>query len=127
MAGGGELGGGGRPKRGKHSKRKTKKRVGFRIDMTPLVDITFLLLTFFMFVTTLTTPQIMDMAVPPETEDVEVAESKLFTIRVRGDGKIFYNQAKDAPLPIILKDLRNQSIKSNLDLKNDINWPFDHI
>ena len=120
MAGGGELGGGGRPKRGKHSKRKTKKRVGFRIDMTPLVDITFLLLTFFMFVTTLTTPQIMDMAVPPETEDVEVAESKLFTIRVRGDGKIFYNQAKDAPLPIILKDLRNQSIKSNLDLKNDL-------
>lgn len=89
MAGGGELGGGGRPKRGKHSKRKAKKRVGFRIDMTPLVDITFLLLTFFMFVTTLTTPQIMDMAVPPETEDVEVAESKLFTIRVRGDGKIF--------------------------------------
>lgn len=46
MAGGGELGGGGRQKRGKHSKRKTKKRVGFRIDMTPLVDITFLLLTF---------------------------------------------------------------------------------
>lgn len=26
-----------------------KKRVGFSIDMTPLVDITFLLLTFFMF------------------------------------------------------------------------------
>lgn len=26
-----------------------KKRVGFLIDMTPLVDITFLLLTFFMF------------------------------------------------------------------------------
>jgi len=26
-----------------------KKRVGFTIDMTPLVDITFLLLTFFMF------------------------------------------------------------------------------
>jgi len=25
MAGGGELGGGGRPKRGKHSKRKAKK------------------------------------------------------------------------------------------------------
>jgi len=42
MAGGGELGGGGgRPKRGKHSKRKPKKRLGFRIDMTPLVDITF--------------------------------------------------------------------------------------
>jgi biopolymer transport protein ExbD len=121
MAGGGDLGGGGgRPKRGKQSKRKKKKRVGFRIDMTPLVDITFLLLTFFMFVTTLTTPQIMDMAVPPETEDVKVAESKLFTVRVRADGKLFYNQAKDAPQPIAMKDLRNQAIKSNLDQKNEL-------
>jgi len=121
MAGGGDLGGGGgRPKRGKHSKRKPKKRLGFRIDMTPLVDITFLLLTFFMFVTTLTTPQVMDMAVPPETEDVEVAESKLFTVRVREDGKIFYNQAKDIPQPIILKELRTKAIKSNLDMKNEL-------
>ena len=29
--------------------RVKKKRVGFVVDMTPLVDITFLLLTFFMF------------------------------------------------------------------------------
>jgi len=50
--GGGALTTGGKPKRGS-SKRKTKKRVGFRIDMTPLVDITFLLLTFFMFTTTM--------------------------------------------------------------------------
>ena len=121
MAGGGDLGGGGgRPKRGKNSKRKAKKRVGFRIDMTPLVDITFLLLTFFMFVTTLTTPQVMDMAVPPETEDIEVAETKLFTVRVREDGKIFYNQAKDIPLPILMKELRVKAIKSNLDLKNEL-------
>ncbi|MPM39407.1 hypothetical protein SDC9_86040 [bioreactor metagenome] len=35
------------------SKKKVKvKRVGFAIDMTPLVDITFLLLTFFMFTAT---------------------------------------------------------------------------
>lgn len=71
MAGGGSLGGGHKPKRGKHSKRKSKKRVGFVLDMTPLVDITFLLLTFFMFTTTMATPQVMEMSVPPE-QDVEV-------------------------------------------------------
>jgi biopolymer transport protein ExbD len=60
------------------------------------------------------------MAVPPETEDVEVAESKLFTVRVREDGKIFYNQAKDIPQPIILKELRTKAIKSNLDMKNEL-------
>ena len=57
MAGGGEsLGGGPKQKRGKSGKRKGKKRVGFRLDMTPLVDITFLLLTFFMLTTSMTTP-----------------------------------------------------------------------
>ena len=34
------------------SKKVKAKRVGFTIDMTPLVDITFLLLTFFMFTAT---------------------------------------------------------------------------
>jgi biopolymer transport protein ExbD len=34
------------------SKKVKAKRVGFSIDMTPLVDITFLLLTFFMFTAT---------------------------------------------------------------------------
>jgi biopolymer transport protein ExbD len=34
------------------SKKVKVKRVGFAIDMTPLVDITFLLLTFFMFTAT---------------------------------------------------------------------------
>ena len=64
MAGGGEaLGGGGKPKRGGGGKRKKKSRVGFRLDMTPLVDITFLLLTFFMLTTSMITPQKMEMFV----------------------------------------------------------------
>ena len=37
------------------SKKVKVKRVGFAIDMTPLVDITFLLLTFFMFTATFKT------------------------------------------------------------------------
>jgi len=47
MAGGGEsLGSGsGKTKRGQ-IKEEVQERIGFRIDMTPMVDITFLLLTF---------------------------------------------------------------------------------
>ena len=79
--GGGGLGKPERAKRGKHSKRKKKKRIGFHLDMTPLVDITFLLLTFFMFTTTMLKPQIMEMRIPPERyEKVEVRESELFSI-----------------------------------------------
>ncbi len=78
-------------KRGKQNNRKKKKRLGFAVDMTPLVDITFLLLTFFMFTTTMLKPQIMEMKIPPESEgEVKIKASELFFLLVREDGKIFY-------------------------------------
>src|SRR4028118_1529226 len=104
MGGGGEsLGGGGHERRGsKANKRKKKKRVGFRLDMTPLVDIAFLLLTFFMLTTTMVTPQVMEMSIPPDTEDVQVAESDLFTLFIRKDGKLFSKNALAPAQPLEL-------------------------
>ncbi|MBK9250021.1 MAG: biopolymer transporter ExbD [Ignavibacteria bacterium] len=119
MAGGGSLGEGReKAKRGKPSKRKKKKRVGFHLDMTPLVDIAFLLLTFFMFTTTMTQPQIMNMSIPPENEEVKVIDKELYTLRIRGDGKIFYNIATDEPQIMELKNLKKMSFEENLKLKN---------
>jgi len=112
MAGGGEaLGGGGGQRRGKKGKRKAKKRLGFRLDMTPLVDITFLLLTFFMLTTSMITPQTMEMSVPPEIDKpVEVKQSELLTIRVRDDGQ---------PTPVTsVKDLMKVVVDQNVALKN---------
>ncbi len=120
MAGGGELGGGQKQRRGSGGKRKAKKRVGFRLDMTPLVDITFLLLTFFMLTTSMITPQTMEMNVPPELDvPVEVPMSKLLTVRVRDDGAIFYNMGKDIPERInALPGLRKIVVDQNVALKN---------
>jgi biopolymer transport protein ExbD len=123
MAGGGSLGGGGKSKRGKSSKRKGKKRVGFFIDMTPLVDITFLLLTFFMFTTTMATPQIMKMAVPPEREvEVEVQESKLFTIMVDELERIFWYPKNDELIETNIKEIRKLAEEQNLrpEVKNEL-------
>ncbi len=116
MAGGGQLGaGGGQPKRGK-SKRKKSKRVGFSLDMTPLVDITFLLLTFFMFTTTMAAPQVLDMTIPPEIDvEVEVRESELLSIFVRDDNKIFWAKGSEDVKGIALKDIQALSEKENLD------------
>ena len=119
MSGGGEgLGGGSRDKRG-HSKRKKKKRIGFKLDMTPLVDITFLLLTFFMFTTTMLKPQIMNMKIPPEwTVDVQVIDKELFTLSLTADNKLYWFigiPGKDNPVEEIqLKDLRAKAIEVNL-------------
>lgn len=111
-------GGGGlsveRAKRGK-KKRKKMKRVGFVLDMTPLVDITFLLLTFFMFTTTMAAPQVMEMSMPPEVnENVDVKASELLTIFVREDDRLFYSEGTEDPQPIELKDIRALAEKQHL-------------
>lgn len=112
-----------RPKRGKQSKRKMAKRLGFRVDMTPLVDITMLLLTFFMFTTTMLRPQIMEMKIPPEStlqgEDVKVRGSELFFILIREDGTVFYQEGHSDgsmgdPQKVTIKKLGDIAVKQNL-------------
>ena len=69
----------------KGKKRKKMRRIGIRIDMTPIVDVAFLLLTFFMLTTTMSRPQTMEINLPPSNTTVEVAESNLLTIRIKED------------------------------------------
>jgi biopolymer transport protein ExbD len=119
MSGGGEgLSAPKRVRRGKSSNRKKSKRIGFKLDMTPLVDISFLLLTFFMFTTTMLKPQIMEMKLPPEMGDVEVRETELFTLYLTGDNKIYwlYMSAKDdnKPEEIQIQNLKAKAVEMNL-------------
>ncbi|MCS7177329.1 MAG: biopolymer transporter ExbD [Candidatus Kapabacteria bacterium] len=107
-----------RERRGGTRHRKKTRRLRYRLDMTPLVDIAFLLLTFFMLTTTLITPQVMEMTIPPERTQVEVRESELLTLRIRADGKVFYNLGNEAPQPIALKDLESLAVRENVRLKN---------
>jgi biopolymer transport protein ExbD len=93
---------------GKGKKKKKKgRRLGVRIDMTPLVDVAFLLLTFFMYTTSMSRPQTMEINLPPDKNvKVEIAESNLMTLRVNDKGVIYWNVALDAPKIIEFKDLR---------------------
>jgi len=102
-------GGGDIPQPRSHAKKKRKKtkRVNIRIDMTPLVDVAFLLLTFFMLTTSMARPQTMEINLPPdENVKVEIAESNLLTIRVSEKGEVFWNIALDAPKKIEFDKLR---------------------
>jgi biopolymer transport protein ExbD len=93
-----------------HSKgKKKKKRAGVRIDMTPMVDVAMLLLTFFMLTTVFNKPQTMELNLPPdETVKVEVAASTLLTIRVAPDMQIYWNMGNEptALKKITFKELR---------------------
>jgi biopolymer transport protein ExbD len=88
-------------------KRRKSKRLGIRIDMTPLVDVAFLLLTFFMLTTSMSRPQTMEINLPPdENVKVEIAESNLMTLRVNDKGNVFWNLGLDEPQPIEFSKLR---------------------
>ena len=86
--------------------RRPKRRVTIRIDMTPMVDIAFLLLIFYMVTTVFSMPQAMEINLPPkdQTEDIDIKESNLLTIRVDELGRFWWNLKIPTPdnLPIYL-------------------------
>ncbi len=91
----------------KKGKKKKKRRVGVRIDNTPMVDVAFLLLTFFMLTTTMNKPQTMEINLPPSNDvTVEVAMSNLMTLLVKEDGSIYWNIGVDPPEKVAFKGLR---------------------
>lgn len=85
-------------KKGGLSGRRPKRRVGIRIDMTPMVDVAFLLLIFFMVTTVFRTPKALEINLPPKDANVNVPESKTMTIRILKDGRLYWKRgAKENP------------------------------
>jgi biopolymer transport protein ExbD len=103
----------GRAKKGKGKKSHKAKRVGVRVDMTPMVDVAFLLLTFFMFTTSLTQPQVMEITMPPNTENIKVPESDLLTLLVRKDESIFWKAGRNPAEPVAFSKLRSLLVARN--------------
>jgi biopolymer transport protein ExbD len=115
-----DVGGGGAPRgHDKKKKGKKKRRVSVRIDMTPMVDVAFLLLTFFMLTTTMNRPQTMEINLPPDSKvKVELAASNLLTLLVNEKGDMYYyiGMGTEPPTKIPFADLRKtlaQKVQDN--------------
>ena len=70
---------------------RKRKRVGVAVDMTPMVDVAFLLLIFFMVTTVFRRPLAMEVNMPEKDAKVEVKESNVMTLYIREDGKMVYD------------------------------------
>ncbi|MEW6652925.1 MAG: biopolymer transporter ExbD [Bacteroidota bacterium] len=126
MAGGAVSDGGGQKRQRKFSKRKPKKRVSINLDMTPLVDIAFLLLTFFMLTTVFRLPQTLEINLPPKDVDIKVGESNLLTLRVDENMQMYWNVGFEVPQKIkweemnaFLKNKRTENPRFNVLIKID--------
>ncbi len=77
--------------------KKAKKMSTF-VDMTPMVDLGFLLITFFIFTATMSTPTTMDLYMPKDTKKDEelnkAKESGALTILLTKDNQIFYYEGQ---------------------------------
>jgi len=79
---------------GKKGGKKRSKKMSTKIDMTPMVDLGFLLITFFMLRTTLAKPVTMQLNMPDKTDTKETSPVKLSeTLTVCPDeNKVYYYQ-----------------------------------
>lgn len=66
-----------------------KARLNIRIDMTPMVDVAFLLLTFFMLTTQFRPPEEVTIELPQSHSKFKLPESDIMIITVTKDGKIY--------------------------------------
>ena len=100
-------------KGGKKGLRRPKRRVAYRIDMTPMVDIAFLLLIFYMVTTVFAMPQAMEINLPPKEQkdiEIDIKESNLLTIRIDDQGRYWWiiGNPKIGNLPLMIPTTREK-------------------
>ncbi len=80
---------------------KKAKKLSTRVDMTPMVDLGFLLITFFIFTATMSSPTTMDLNMPKDTDkDEELTKAKqsgALTIMLGKKDQVYYYEGELSP------------------------------
>ena len=121
--------GGGGHKKGPGVKKG--KKLSTRVDLTPMVDLGFLLITFFIFTTTMSQPTAMKLILPKDTEKPEeqnkVKESGALSIMLGKNNAVYYYEGSLAPDGSNFKSTNYKEIRNVIiDKKKNTN-PEDFV
>ena len=86
---------------------KAGRRIPIRIDMTPMVDVAFLLLIFFMTTTQFKPPEIAAVKLPKSRSEIHVPESKTIIVTITAEGDIFIATEKGQGEQVKKEDFYN--------------------
>lgn len=93
--------------------RRPKKRIGISIDMTPMVDIAFLLLIFYMATTQFKPPEKEHVSLPSSHSEIKVPDAGLINITVNEYDNIFVEYiTKDKETGEIIRESPEVTLRS---------------
>jgi biopolymer transport protein ExbD len=116
--------------KGKKGGKRQAKKHSTRIDMTPMVDLMCLLITFFMLTTAFSKPKVMVITMPEKTDNPdeknrpEIPKNRTLNIILTEGHKVYYyigiaDPKKPAELPQLVKtDFSKDGIRKLLLIKN---------
>ncbi|MEP6726147.1 MAG: biopolymer transporter ExbD [Bacteroidota bacterium] len=121
--------GGGGHKKGPGVKKS--KKLSTRVDLTPMVDLGFLLITFFIFTTTMSQPTGMKLNLPKDTDKPEeqnkVKESGVLTLLLGKNDQVYFYEGTLAPDASNFKTSNFKEIRNEILTKKKSTDPKDFV
>jgi biopolymer transport protein ExbD len=90
------------------------KRIAVSIDMTPMVDVAFLLLIFFMSTTQFKPPEEVSVSLPASSSEIKVPESGVIVITVTKQGRFYIGDETGKATEIAREDLAVKVIEERV-------------
>lgn len=104
----------------KHGGKTRSKKMSTKVDLTPMVDLAFLLITFFMLTTTLNKPNAMELNMPKKSdipeEKIKINEELLLNIILDKDDAVWWYEGMTA------SDLKKTVFANEKGIRDIIYW-----